>query len=83
VEGCSRGRILNDVLHSPGKTKEIHQNFRQNSRFSIQNLIPDFRNTMNIHHEFLRGKQTVSGKIFNDVIERLIAQVHRVRPEFQ
>jgi hypothetical protein len=28
-------------------------------------------------------KQTVNGKFYKEVIKRLIAQVHRVRPEFQ
>jgi hypothetical protein len=37
----------------------------------------------NIHHEFVPGKQTVNGKFYKGVIKRLIARVHRVRPQFQ
>jgi transposase len=37
----------------------------------------------NIHHEFIPEKQTVNGKFYKEKIKRLIAQVHRVRPEFQ
>jgi hypothetical protein len=29
------------------------------------------------------GKQTVNDKFYKQVIKKLIAQVHRVRPEFQ
>jgi hypothetical protein len=36
-----------------------------------------------IPHVFVMEKQTVDGKFYKEVIKRLIAQVHRVRPEFQ
>jgi transposase len=36
-----------------------------------------------IHHEFVSEKQTVNGKFYKEVIKRLIARVHCVRPEFQ
>jgi histone-lysine N-methyltransferase SETMAR len=36
-----------------------------------------------IHHEFVLEKQTVKGKFYKEMIKRLIAGVHRVRPEFQ
>jgi hypothetical protein len=36
-----------------------------------------------IHHEFVPEKQTVNGKFYKVAIKRLIAKVHRVRPEFQ
>jgi hypothetical protein len=36
-----------------------------------------------IHHEFVLEKQIVKGKFYKEVIKRLIARVHRVRPEFQ
>jgi histone-lysine N-methyltransferase SETMAR len=36
-----------------------------------------------IRHEFVPGKQTVNGKFYKSVMKRLIARVHRVRPEFQ
>jgi hypothetical protein len=36
-----------------------------------------------IYHEFVPEKQTVNGKFYKEVIKRLIARVHRVRPEFQ
>jgi hypothetical protein len=35
-----------------------------------------------IHHEFVPEKQIVNGTFYKVVIKRLIAQVHRVRPEF-
>jgi transposase len=35
------------------------------------------------HHEFVPEKQTVNGKFYKDVIKKLIARVHHVRPEFQ
>jgi hypothetical protein len=35
-----------------------------------------------IHHEFVLKKQPVNGKFYKEVIERLIARGHRVRPEF-
>jgi hypothetical protein len=35
-----------------------------------------------IHHGFVPEKQTVNSKFYKEVIKRLIAQVHRVRPEF-
>jgi hypothetical protein len=36
-----------------------------------------------IHHEFVPEKQTVNGKFHKEVIKKLVARVHRVRPEFQ
>jgi hypothetical protein len=36
-----------------------------------------------IHDEFGPEKQTVSGKFYKEVIKRLIARIHHVRPEFQ
>jgi hypothetical protein len=36
-----------------------------------------------IHHEFVPEKQIVNGKCYREVIKRLIARVHRVRPEFR
>jgi hypothetical protein len=36
-----------------------------------------------IRHEFLPEKQTVNGKFYKEMIERLIVRVHRVMPEFQ
>jgi hypothetical protein len=36
-----------------------------------------------IHHEFVSERQTVNGKFYKEVIKRLIARVHRVRPEFK
>jgi hypothetical protein len=36
-----------------------------------------------IHHEFVPEKQIVNGKFYQNMIKRLIARVHRVRPEFQ
>jgi hypothetical protein len=33
--------------------------------------------------EFVPEKQTVNGKFYKEVITRLIARVHRIRPEFQ
>jgi hypothetical protein len=36
-----------------------------------------------IHQEFVPEKQTANGKFHKEVIEGLIARVHRVRPEFQ
>jgi hypothetical protein len=36
-----------------------------------------------IHYEFVPEKQTVNGKFYNEVMKRLIALVHRVRPEFK
>jgi hypothetical protein len=35
-----------------------------------------------IHHEFMPEKQTVNDKFHKEVIKRLVARVHRVRPEF-
>jgi hypothetical protein len=32
---------------------------------------------------FVLEKQTVNGKCYKEVIKRLVARVHRVRPEFQ
>jgi histone-lysine N-methyltransferase SETMAR len=36
-----------------------------------------------IHHEFMTEKQFVNGEFCNEVIKKLIARVHCVRPEFQ
>jgi hypothetical protein len=36
-----------------------------------------------IHYEFVPEKQTVNGKFYKEVIKRLVARVHRVKPEFQ
>jgi hypothetical protein len=36
-----------------------------------------------IHHEFVREKQILNGKFHKEMIKRLVARVHRVRPEFQ
>jgi hypothetical protein len=36
-----------------------------------------------IHDEFVPEKQIVNGKFYKQTIKRLIARVHRVRPEFQ
>jgi hypothetical protein len=36
-----------------------------------------------IRHEFMPASQAVNGKFYKEVIKRLIARVHRVRPEFQ
>jgi hypothetical protein len=36
-----------------------------------------------IHHQSVPEKQTVNGKFYKEMIKRLIAGVHRVRPEFQ
>jgi transposase len=36
-----------------------------------------------IDHEFVQEKQTVNGKFYKEVIKRLIARVHHVRPEFE
>jgi hypothetical protein len=36
-----------------------------------------------IHHEFVPEKEIVNGKFYKEVIMRLNAQVHHVRPEFQ
>jgi hypothetical protein len=36
-----------------------------------------------IHHKFVTEKQTINGKFYKDLIKRLIAQAHRIRPEFQ
>jgi hypothetical protein len=36
-----------------------------------------------IHHKFVLEKQIVNGKFYEEVIKRLISQVHCVRPEFQ
>jgi histone-lysine N-methyltransferase SETMAR len=36
-----------------------------------------------IPHEFVPEKQTVNGRFYKQLIKRLIAQVHHVRPEFQ
>jgi hypothetical protein len=36
-----------------------------------------------IRHRFVPEKQTVNGKFYKEVIKRLLAQVHYVRPEFQ
>jgi hypothetical protein len=35
-----------------------------------------------VHHEFMSAEQAVNGKFYKEVIKRLIARVHRVRPEF-
>jgi hypothetical protein len=36
-----------------------------------------------IHHEFVPEKQALKGNFYKEVIKKLIARVHRVRPEFQ
>jgi hypothetical protein len=36
-----------------------------------------------IHHEFVPEKQTVNSKFYKVMINRLIARVRHVRPEFQ
>jgi hypothetical protein len=36
-----------------------------------------------IHHEFLLEKHTVNSKFYKEVIKRLSARVHHIRPEFQ
>jgi hypothetical protein len=35
-----------------------------------------------VHNKFMPEKQTVNGKFYKEMIKRLIARVHRVRPEF-
>jgi hypothetical protein len=36
-----------------------------------------------IHHEFVPEKQIVNGKLYKEVIKKLITRVYCVRPEFQ
>jgi hypothetical protein len=36
-----------------------------------------------IHHEFVPQKQTVNGRLYKKLIERMITRVHLFRPEFQ
>jgi hypothetical protein len=36
-----------------------------------------------IHHKFMPGKRTVNGKFYNEMIKKLIARVHCIRPEFE
>jgi hypothetical protein len=36
-----------------------------------------------IHYEFVPEEQTVNGTFYKEEMKRLIARVHRVRPDFQ
>jgi hypothetical protein len=36
-----------------------------------------------IHHKLVPEKHTVNGKYHEEMIKGLVAQVHRIRPEFQ
>jgi hypothetical protein len=50
----------------------------------VETILTAFFNTKGIiHHEFVPEKQTARGKCYKKAIKRLIARVHRVRPEFQ
>jgi hypothetical protein len=61
--------------------KEVQKLRGQKSRAKTL-LTEFFEAKVIICHEFLHEKETVNGKLYKEVIKRLIA-VHRVRPEFQ
>jgi hypothetical protein len=59
--------------------KEVQKVRMQKSR--VRTMLTAFFDADSIiHHEFVQGKQTVNGKYYKEVIKRLIARVHRLRP---
>jgi hypothetical protein len=70
----------------PSKTSvfEWHKMFKDGrSRYkTMHNADCNFYAKVIIHHEFVPEKQTVNGNFYKKAIKRLIARVHRVRPEF-
>jgi hypothetical protein len=55
----------------------------ENAKSQVKMLTAFFYAKGIIHHEFVLEKQTESGKFYNEVIKRLIARVHHIRPEFK
>jgi hypothetical protein len=78
VEGLSRISVF-----------EWHKMFKKAQKLRMQKswvktmLTAFFDAKGIIHHEFVHKQQTVNGKYYKNVIKRLIAQVHHLRPEFQ
>jgi hypothetical protein len=68
---------------------EWHIRFKEAQKVTLQKLgvkpmLPAFFDAKGIiHHKLVLEKQTVNGKFYKEVIKRLIARVHGVRPEFQ
>jgi hypothetical protein len=68
---------------------EWHKRFKEAQKVKMQKsrvktmLTAIFYAEGIIHHKFVPEKQTVIGKFYKEVIKRLIARVHCVRPEFQ
>jgi hypothetical protein len=53
-------------------------------KLQVKTMLTEFFNFKGvIHDEFVLEKQTVNGKFHKEMIKRLVARVHRVRPEFQ
>jgi hypothetical protein len=66
------------------ESKEIEISEGENAKFACENNVDKIFNAKGIiHHKFVPEKQTVNDKFYQEVIKTLIAQVHRVRPEFQ
>jgi hypothetical protein len=61
---------------------EWHTRFKE-GRESLQDDERKGRPSTSRTEEFVPEKQTVNGKFYEEVIKRLIARVHRIRPEFQ
>jgi hypothetical protein len=90
--GRGRGSAL--VLHVRTRNQTSECNFvesketespeNENAKIVCENIVDCiFYAKIIIHQTVVSEKQTVNGKFYKDVIKRLIARVHRVRPEFQ
>jgi hypothetical protein len=81
--------VYSEDCLSRTSVSEWHKRFKEAQKVGIQKswvktmLTAFFDAEGIIHHEFVLEKQTVNNKFYNEVIKRLIARVHRVRPEFQ
>jgi transposase len=67
---------------SSTSVSEWHKRFIE-GRESLQDDERKGRPSTSRTQEFVQLEQTVNGKFHKEVIKRLIARVHRVRPEFQ
>jgi hypothetical protein len=66
------------------ESKETESSERESAKIAVEKMLTAFFDAkITIHHEFVPEKQILNGKFCKEVIKRLIAPVHRVRPEFQ
>jgi hypothetical protein len=84
---CLKVRTVKNIYRE--QVSEWHKRFKEAQKVRMQKsrvktmLTAFFYAKGIIHHEYEPEKQTVNGKFYKEVIKRLIARVHCVRPEFQ